>query len=135
MRRTVLYVLSPSCHWCERNQANMISLAQAKGYEYRFIGLSNTETDLKEYIASASFPFPVFAIDSTQLRQSSDLAFLEDLDLTVTPQTIEIAPGGDVEKVRVGAFNRLKQAEVERFFGASLPGLVEPALPPRRTGE
>jgi|SRR5437867_1029126 len=129
-RRTVLYVLSPSCHWCARNSANITSLSQAKSHEYRFIGLSNTETDFRQHVAATPFSFPLFAVNSKQLQQSADLTFLEQLDLTVTPQTIVIGPGGIVEKVWVGAFDRRKQNEVERFFGVSLSGLLDLAQTP-----
>src|SRR6266498_4353230 len=61
-RLTVLYVLSPSCYWCARNYAKMTSLAQAKSDEYRFVGLSNTETDFRKYVAATPFSFTVFAV-------------------------------------------------------------------------
>ena len=37
---TVLYVMSPSCIWCRRNQANINMLTASKANDYRFVGLS-----------------------------------------------------------------------------------------------
>src|SRR5882672_1313002 len=36
---TVFYVFSPSCSWCERNLANLQTLASAAGTRYRVIGV------------------------------------------------------------------------------------------------
>lgn len=55
---TVFYVLSPSCVWCERNQANIDKLAELKGNDFRFIGLSLVEPGLKEYLEEHQLKFP-----------------------------------------------------------------------------
>ena len=121
-RPTVLYVLAPHCPWCERNHANISALALAKRADFNFIGLSNTETGFADYARSDSLPFPVFRVDTSTLLTGPTPELLRQLD--PTPQLVVIAPGGRVNKVWVGAFTGQTQSDVERFFGAVLPGLT-----------
>lgn len=116
-RSTVLYVLSPLCGWCKRNEANIKALTAQAGTHFRFVGLSIEGTNLKDYVAQNHAPFPVYLIGSQQQ--------VRDLHLDGTPQTVVIDPSGKVEKAWPGAYLASSQKEIEKFFGATLPGLQE----------
>jgi hypothetical protein len=83
-RPTVLYVLSPSCKWCERNMQNIKMLTGPKGESFRFIGLSLNEKNLKEYVDANNLTFPIYK------NPTSDS--IRALGLKSTPQTIIISP-------------------------------------------
>lgn len=121
-RPTVLYIFSPVCKWCARNEANIAALVKRIGARYRFIAVSTTDNAFREYVAKANVEIPFFVVDGVPLSQSADLAFLNGLG--TTPQMLLIS-GGKVEKAWVGAFSETVQVQVERFFDVSLPGLVD----------
>src|SRR6267142_1292365 len=79
---TVFYVLTPTCIWCERNKENLNKLAEVKGNDFRFIGLSLAEAGLKEYVEKHHISFPVY----TRLTAEA----IKSLGLGGTPQTIVI---------------------------------------------
>lgn len=118
-RPTVLYVLSPECGWCKKNEANIKALVAGAGSRFRFVGLSTMSTGLKDYIAQGHAPFPVYAVQSPQ--QAAKLGF------TGTPETIVVGQGAKVEKAWMGAYMGDNEKQVERFFNAKLPGLPEAA--------
>jgi hypothetical protein len=113
---TVFYVISPSCIWCRRNQANMDKLIAGKANEFRFIGLSLVDDGLKEYVDGYHLQFPVY----TGLTKET----IQALGLGGTPQTIVVSPEGKILKVWSGAYIESMQPEVEAFFGIQLPGLT-----------
>lgn len=114
---TVFYVISPSCIWCRRNQANIDKIAETKANDFRFIGLSLAEAGLKEYFGERSPKFPVYAGLTKETVQT--------LGLGGTPETIIVSPEGKILKVWSGAYIANLQPEVEAFFGMDLPGLSE----------
>lgn len=116
-RPTVLYVLSPLCSWCKRNEANIKKISELAGSRFRFVGLSLVSTNLKEYVAEGRAPFPVYRV------QSQDQAVR--MGLGSTPTTIVITPGARVEKVWTGAYMSENVKQIEEFFGVKLPGLEE----------
>jgi hypothetical protein len=116
-RTTVLYILSPSCGWCRKNEANIKTVSAAAASRFRFVGLSLVSTNLKEYVAEGHAPFPVFALQSPE--QAAKLGFGS------TPTTLIVGPGNRVEKVWLGAYMRGNEKPIEQFFGVRLPGLVE----------
>jgi peroxiredoxin len=113
---TVLYVLSPSCIWCRRNQANIDKIAETKANDFRFIGISLGEEGLKEYAEQYRLKFPVYA----GLKKET----VQALGLGGTPQTIVVSSEGNVLKVWSGAYIENMQPDVEAFFGMQLPGLT-----------
>ena len=119
---TVFYVISPSCIWCIRNQANIEKLTAAKANDYRFIGLSLAESGLKEYVEEHHLKFPVY----TRLTAET----IQSLRLGGTPQTIVISPAGEVLRMWPGAYSENLQTEVEAYFGIQLPGLTSGASKP-----
>lgn len=115
---TVLYVFSPSCMWCERNNENINALASQRKDSFRFIGLSLTDEGLASYVESHHLSFPVYRRIAEDSRQI--------LGLGTTPETIVVAPDGKIIKNWIGAFSGGVQPDVEEFFKIKLPGLKEP---------
>jgi len=114
---TILYVLSPTCTWCDRNYDNIVAIGRAKKQDFSFVGLS-TGHDLevlKRYNQTNPLPFDVFLIESDDLVRSVGLA--------VTPQTALLDTGGRVQRVWSGAMFAQQKDDAERFFGLALPGL------------
>lgn len=118
-RPTVLYVLSPQCGWCKRNEPNMKALYSATNSHFRYVGLSIVSTDLKKYIADGREPFPVYFVSDKNVDQK--------LGITGTPETIVVSPQAKVEQVWQGAYLDTNQKEVQKFFDVKLPGLQEVA--------
>lgn len=112
----VFYVISPSCIWCRRNQANIDKIAETKANDFRFIGLSLAESGLKDYIEEHRMKFPVYAGVTKETVSA--------LGLSGTPQTIVVSPEGKVLKMWSGAYIEQLQPDVEAFFGIQLPGLT-----------
>jgi len=118
-RPTVLYVLSPECGWCKKNEPNIKALVAVAGARFRFVGLSTLSVGLKDYIAQGRAPFQVYAVQSPEQAAK--------LGLTGTPDTILVGPGAKVERVWMGAYMGDNQKQIEQFFNAKLPGLQEVA--------
>lgn len=116
---TVLYVITPSCIWCRRNQPNIEKIVDAKKNDFQFIGISLAETGLKEYVDEQHLKFPVYTGLSAETVRS--------LGLGSTPQTIIVSPEGKVMKVWTGAYMENLRPEVEAFFGLQLPGAAPAA--------
>ena len=119
---TVLYVFTPACHWCKSNLNNIKSLAATQSDGYRFVGLSLTDKNLKEYLDREHLPFPAFI--------ATDRKAIIELRLGSTPQTLVILPSGKVAINITGAYKGKLLAEVENFFSVHLPG----ALPLENNG-
>ena len=91
-------------------------LADTKGNEFRFIGLSLTDSGLREYIGDHPLKFPIY----TGMKAET----ITSLGLGSTPQTIVISPEGKVVKLWTGAYVERLQPDVEGYFGVRLPGLI-----------
>jgi hypothetical protein len=124
---TVLYVLSPTCGWCRRNQANIIALASQQNGKYRFVGLSTTSDHLQEYWATTTLPFPVYSVVSPQVLSVYHLS-------DETPQMAVVANGGQIVQVWHGALMGDNLTGAERYFGIKLPGLLTVAAVPTASG-
>lgn len=118
-RPTVLYILSPLCEWCKRNEANIKALVAETGQGYRYVGISFVSDGLREYVAQGSAPFPVYYAKSESVGR--------ELRILGTPETIIVSPRGRVVKVWTGAYVQPNIAQVERFFHVKLPGLPQNA--------
>jgi len=111
----VVYVFSPTCKWCERNQSGIGALAtQIKG-KYRLIGVSNTSNELAQYLAHISPPFPVYYLDPNSQHPN--------LPMSVTPQTLVFSPDGAYIVGWNGAYMQATRNEISSFFKVSLPEL------------
>ena len=108
---TVFYVITPSCIWCRRNQANVNRLADAKANDFRFVGLSLAESGLKEYVEDHQLKFPVYA------RLPAET--VESLGLGGTPQTIVVSPEGEIVKVWTGAYIESLRPEWKLILGSN----------------
>ena len=112
---TVIYVFTPSCSWCDRNNRNINTIVGLKRESFRFIGLSLADNGLSGYVDLHDLKFPIYR----SLAPES----IEMLGLGSTPQTIVISADGRIIKNWVGAFGGGLEPEVEEFFGVQLPGL------------
>ena len=112
-RATVVYVFSPVCIWCHRNEHAIKALvAQASG-RYRFVGLSLLSAGLKKYVAAGHAPFPAFAVRNEKQALK--------LGLVATPETLVIGAGGKVLEAWPGAYIGGNHLQVADFFQAKLP--------------
>lgn len=116
---TVIYVFSPLCPWCKRNEANIRALVAAAGSRYRIVGVSTVATNLRQYIADGHAPFPVY------LMKSEDQ--MRELGLSGTPETLVVDTGARVEKVWPGAYLEPTRTEMEKYFDLALPGVSNAA--------
>jgi len=114
-RPTVLYIFTPPCSWCKRNNDNFNALVTQKSGQYRFIGLSLSKDGLGEYLATHHLTIPIFA----DLSKETIAAY----KFGGTPQTLVISPAGMVVKNWKGAYTGGQESEVESFFQVKLPGL------------
>jgi hypothetical protein len=114
-RRTIIYILNPSCSWSNRNLRNINALAQAQP-GYQVIGVSTTCNGLAGFVKERTPRFEVFC---DPIGPASLLKY------GGTPQTAVLDRTGKVVKYWSGAFNSITQPEVERFFNTKLPGLSE----------
>jgi len=115
---TVFYVLSPKCEWCERNTQNILTLANLKSADFRFVGVSLDDDNLNQYVEDHHFNFPVYKNPSAES--------VRELGLKPTPQTIVVSREGLVLKNWIGVFGGRSQGDVETYFGVHLPGLGPP---------
>lgn len=111
---TVLYVVSPSCPWCEKNRDNAAALAAHVKGRYRFLGVGPAVAGLDEYREAKGIDFELFAFP-----EATRAAY----QLKALPQTIVIDPDGIVKANWVGAYNAAIGSKVEAMFGLRLPGL------------
>jgi peroxiredoxin len=118
-RPTVLYVLSPQCGWCKRNEENMKALYAADSDKYRFVGVSLVSQNLAKYVSDKREPFPVYLLTSKDVMQQ--------LHVAGTPETVVVGPDAKVIHAWEGVYVQQNQAEVEKYFGVKLPGLPQTA--------
>lgn len=114
-RPTVLYIFTPPCSWCKRNNDNFNALVAQKSEQYRFIGLSLSKDGLGDYITTHHLTIPIYADLSKDTIASYKLGG--------TPQTLVISPQSTVVKNWKGAYTGGQESEVESFFQVKLPGL------------
>lgn len=111
----VLYVISPGCSWCEKNQPNAETIAKETSSKYRFVALSLDSKGLKEYVASHHITFPIYS----DLPQET----ISKYKFGGTPQTIVISSEGKVLQNWRGAYTGDLKIQVEKFFNTTLPGI------------
>lgn len=114
---TVLYIFAPACGWCARNLDNLRTVADAAAKKgLRFVAVSVTDDDVKDYAREHSLAMPV-VIASPQSKS--------EYRLGSTPHTLVIDRDGRVSKSWRGAFTGSTASEISAFFGTPLPGLIE----------
>jgi hypothetical protein len=113
-RPTLLYVFTPACGWCKKNEENINSLANQTGNRLRIIGVTLSQDGLVEYVADRFPPVKVIKPDSRTI-----IAY----KLSGTPETILVSSQGVVLRVWKGAYADSTQRELEEYFHIKLPGL------------
>lgn len=113
-RPTLLYVFTPACGWCKKNEDNISSLASQTVDRLRIIGVTLSQDGLVEYVANRFPPVKVIKPDSR-----TTIAY----KLSGTPETILVSSQGVVLRVWKGAYADSTQRELEEYFHIKLPGL------------
>jgi thiol-disulfide isomerase/thioredoxin len=117
-RSTVLYVFSPSCGFCRKNERSAERLADALGGNTRFVAVSLDRDGLFEWL---NLVRPHFAV-VTDLSYRTYQAYRFES----TPTTVAVSAGGVVEGVWKGAYVGENKNQIEAKFGVHLPqGLEE----------
>jgi hypothetical protein len=116
----LLYVYSPQCVWCARNEPNLKALATVRARGFRLVGVClGAASDCRPGEESN---FDVALVPSAESHAAYRLAS--------TPQTLVISADNRVERVWTGAYSARIAAEIEQFFGITLPGLDAAARRP-----
>jgi peroxiredoxin len=114
---TVVYILSTTCGWCDRNAGAVAELARQTQLQYRTIGIAMDSAKPIEYENRLAFP----------VYRGFQEGHARAYRLRSTPTTIVVSTQGKVVKVWSGAFAGNIKASVEAFFGVKLPAVsVEP---------
>lgn len=118
---TVLYVFSPTCVWCARNLNNIRALVRLRSADFRFVGLSLSQSDkLGAHLRQSSPGMESIAIP--------DVAEATQLRLGATPETIVIGSNGTVQKNWIGAYSGATLGDIQSYFRVSLPGLQDASV-------
>lgn len=110
--RTLLFVFSPHCGWCEKNMPNWRSIVDgADRNQLRIVAVSTVTSDAKDYT------------EGIHLASVPTIVDLEPGDkdiyrLTSTPQTILIDSSGRVERIWVGALTEEQMKDFRSFVEA-----------------
>ncbi len=117
MGDTILYIFSPDCGWCTKNIENIRTLSTHINSSNRFIGISLSSENLKNYLIQCGFNIPVI----TNLDKSTIAAY----KFGGTPQTLVISSDGRVLQNWSGAYKNEIKDEIESYFGVKLSGTTE----------
>lgn len=110
---TVLYVFSPTCTWCRSNASKIGSLKSQIAGKYRVIGISLSDSLLREYIAEYAPGYSVYSAE----RNGDAAAY----GLGATPETIVVSKNGKILRNWYGAYQGTTKDEIEQFFAVHLP--------------
>jgi peroxiredoxin len=116
---TILYVFSPSCHWCEKNFKLAVELYNSTKEKYNFVGLSierdsSNSTDISNL---QDIPFPVYSNPSKENY--------EDYFFRVTPATYVISTDSSVINYWSGAYTENTKPEIEKALSIKLSDLTD----------
>lgn len=109
----VIYVFTPASFSCTRNLDSIKTLSRGINGKYRCFGVSLVTDGLAEYVEKNELGFPVLSRLSTQA--ASAYKFSE------APETLVVSSQGQVLKTWTGAYMYGVKAEVQNYFGVSLP--------------
>lgn len=112
-RPTVLYVLSPHCGWCTKNENSIRRLIADRRDKYRFIGISLVEEGAQDYAVNHDLGIPLYTGLSDDMKEA--------YKMRGTPQTIVVSPSGVVVANWNGAYLGKQKDAVEEFFKVRLP--------------
>jgi hypothetical protein len=109
----LLYVFSPTCHWCERNLANVRAIISTR-HDLHVVGINiGPRLDVK---AAREQPFAEIVTPTA----ASSRAF----GFGGTPATVLIAKSGKVIKSWTGAYAGRVAEDVSKTLAVRLPGLA-----------
>jgi hypothetical protein len=111
---TVLYVFSPQCGWCRRNEANIAALRTCTEGRYAFKAVAVNREGMLEYFQGAP-PYPVLLDESRELVTVARVKS--------TPTTIVTSRDGVVLAGWAGAFQYVIESDLESYFECQLPGV------------
>lgn len=113
---TIVYVFSPQCGWCWRNEPNLVALrACALRHRYGFEVVALISDGMSNYFAPESPPYDVLVDDSQQFRRATQIGG--------TPTTILVSADGLARAVWLGAYMGDTLKEISARFSCSLPGV------------
>ncbi len=116
-RPTLLYVFTPSCVWCKRNEQNLTSLLAQTNGKFRPVAVSLSPLGLQDDAKTKLVNVPVY----TNLEPKTS----EVYRFGGTPETLLVDRDGTLLKVWKGAYLGDTLREVEDYFRVKLPGLSE----------
>ncbi len=114
IRDTLLYVYSPTCHWCERNKANIRAIVKSRP-DLRIVGVSLGKLEADPMAAQMGFDTIVHPLARTMTAYG----------LGATPSTILVSHDGKVVQSWSGAYTGALGGAVSKVLAVNLPGLVE----------
>jgi len=112
-RQTMIYVLSASCIWCQRNSPSFHSLSKMR-QNLRIVGVSTSLEGMAGFIARTGFEFPVY-------QATESAAEKYRLAQTPTPTTILVSAEATVVKIWTGAYVGHTKTSIEDYFKIVLP--------------
>jgi peroxiredoxin len=113
-RDTLLYVYSPTCHWCERNLANIRAIVKSRP-DLRIVGVSLGKAGADPVADQIGFDTIVHPTAQT----------LSAYGLGATPSTVLVSRDGKVLQAWSGAYSGALGSEVSKVLAVNLPGLAE----------
>jgi len=109
----VIYVLSPTCSWCDLNRQNVDFLVSQTRDKYRFIGLSSTSKGMATYLSENTLPFPVYVLDPSFTNSAISMA--------ATPRTLLFSQEGVFIRSWTGAYTGETKKQISSSFGIKFP--------------
>lgn len=113
----VLYVFTPTCHWCQANASSMSAMVEAAvkdGFDVYAISLA--EKGSSEFLRAHGVSVPI-VLPSPASRA--------EYGFGGTPQTMVLAADGTLAKNWPGAYRDSTATAVAAFFHTELPGLIQ----------
>ena len=114
-KETLLYVFSPTCHWCQKNQENIRAIVRTRP-DLHIFGVMSGSVDRGAASAEAE-PFPEIVTPTLSTARAYGFGG--------TPATILISPSGKVLKSWSGAYVGTMALDISRTLGITLPGLSD----------
>ncbi len=111
---TLLYVYSPTCHWCERNKANIRAILKSRP-DLRIVGVSLGNTGSDPMAEQIGFETVVHPTAKTVAAYG----------LAATPSTVLVSHDGKVVQSWSGAYTGTLGSAVSKVLAVNLPGLID----------
>lgn len=115
----LLLIVSPSCGWCKKNMPAMNALATQAAETFQVVGLSLSPDGLPEFVKQFS---PAFRIHAATTEVASRFVTI--------PDTMVLSKSGIVLRAWGGVYKEPFKAQLEEFFGVTLPAPPPPVVVP-----